>query len=96
MILKSTGGWYHKEEPVYSVLKYVQDDEGKHLGTIVLFVRETSFSDVLANTEDTQNRQFYLVSQNNEIISSVEKEDLYQNAETVLGLTATEYQTCLE
>ena len=28
MTLKSTGGWYHKEEPVYSVLKYVQDVEG--------------------------------------------------------------------
>lgn len=57
MILESTGGWYQKEEPVYSVLKYVQDDQGGHLGTIALFVRETSFSDVLANTEDIQNRQ---------------------------------------
>ena len=57
MILESTGGWYQKEEPVYSVLKYVQDAQGGHLGTIALFVRETSFSDVLANTEDIQNRQ---------------------------------------
>ena len=95
MILKSTGGWYHKEEPVYSVLKYVQNNEGKHLGTIVLFVREASFSDVLANTEDTQNRQFYLVSQNDDVVSSVVKEDLYQNAGTVLGLTEEEYRQCL-
>lgn len=95
MVLKSTGGWYHKEEPVYSVLKYVQDVEGKHLGTIVLFVRETSFSDILANTEDTQNRQFYLVSRDDRIVSSVDKNHLSQNAGAVLGLTEEEYQTCL-
>ena len=95
MTLKSTGGWYHKEEPVYSVLKYVQDEEGKHLGTVVLFVRETSFSDILSNTEDTQNRQFYLVNQDNQVISSVDKAFLSQNAGTMLGLSESEYLTCL-
>lgn len=95
MILESTGGWYQKEEPVYSVLKYVQDDQGGHLGTIALFVRETSFSDVLANTEDIQNRQFYLVNEDNKIVSAIEKAYLYEDAAQVLGLAPSEYQACM-
>lgn len=96
MTLESTGGWYHKEEPVYAVLKYVQDDRGEHLGTIALFVRESSFSSILANSDDAQNRQFYLVNEDNQIVSAVDKDILHQEAKEVLGLTESEYQTCLK
>ena len=95
MTLESTVGYHYKKEPVYAVLKYVQGDHGEYLGTIALFVREASFSDILANTEDIQNRQFYLINNDNKIVSSIDKNDLYQDATQVLGLTQEEYQTCM-
>lgn len=51
LTLESSGVWFNKEEYVFSVLKYVQGEHGKRLGTIVLFVRESSFSDILSNAD---------------------------------------------
>lgn len=96
MILKSTGGWYPKEEYVFSVLKYVQGDWGNHLGCITMFIREASFADILTNADNTQNRQFYLVNEDGKIVSAENKDFLFQTASEVLGLTAEEYQLCLD
>ena len=92
--LKSQAGWYHKEEQVFSVMKYVQSDSGEYLGTIALFVKESSFFDILANAENAQDRQFYLVNDQDQIVSAVDKKRLYQNAASVLGLSEEEYQKC--
>ena len=95
MILESSYGWYPKEEHVFAVLKYVQNDKGEHLGAIALFVKESSFFDILANAEDTVDRQFYLIDAENRIVSAADKENLYRNASDVLDLTQGEYQQCL-
>lgn len=89
-------GWYEREEPVYAVLKYVQSDRGERIGTIALFVRESSFADILANTDDAEKRQFYLVDEDNKIISSLEKDNLNKNSAEILGLTLDEYEACLD
>lgn len=96
LTVESAGSWHRKEEHVFSVLKYVQASQGEHLGTLALFIRESSFSDVLANAEDTRNRQFYLVDKNTMILSAEDKDCLYQKATEVLNLTWEQYQTCLE
>ena len=95
LTLEVTSSWYYKKEHVFSVLKYVQGDQGDRIGTIALFVRETSFSDILANVDDVKNRNFYLVDDEGRIVSAKEKANLYKNAAEVLGLTSTQYQTCL-
>ena len=96
MILKSKNAWYYKEEPAFAVLKYVQDSQGKHLGTIALFIRETGFSTILSSAGDARNRQLYLVNAAGDVISSVDKDELYQAAVEVLALPDEEYRDCLE
>lgn len=95
MTLEATSGWYKKPEYVFSVLKYVQTDQGDHLGTIVLFVRESSFADLLATAEDEEQSQFYLVDENGMVVSAQDKNCLYQNVTDVLPLTQAQYQSCL-
>lgn len=95
MTLESTVGYHYKAEPVYAVLKYVQSEDGEYLGTIALFVREASFSNILTNAKDTQNRTFFLINDNNQIVSSLDKTNLYCDAAQVLGLTQEEYRMCM-
>lgn len=94
LTLEASRSWLHKKEYAFSVLKYVQGDQGERLGTIALFVRETSFSDILSNTDDTRNRQFFLVDGDGMVVSAGDKDNLYQEASVVLGLTDAQYQHC--
>ncbi|MBQ3424747.1 MAG: sensor histidine kinase [Clostridia bacterium] len=96
MILKSKNAWYYKEEPAFAVLKYVQDSRGRHLGTIALFIRETGFSDILLSAGDRQNGQLYLVDGAGDIVSSVDKSDLYRPAMQALEVSEADYGACLE
>lgn len=96
LTLETTNPWNTKKEYAFSVLKYVQGGRGEWLGTVALFVRESSFSDIFANTEDTWNRQFYLVDQEGRIVSAEDKSLLFGDAREVLGLTDTQYRECLE
>ena len=95
MVLKSKNPWYYKEEPVFAVLKYVQDNRGRHLGTLALFIRETSFSSILSSAGDARSRQLVLVDAGGAVVSSENEGDLYQSAAGVLSLTEEAYQSCL-
>lgn len=96
LTLESSGVWFNKEEYVFSVLKYVQGEHGKRLGTIVLFVRESSFSDILSNADDTRTRQFYLTDTDGMVVSAENKECLYRDVKEAVGLTDDQYEVCLE
>ena len=95
LTLESNNSWIHKKEYAFSVLKYVQSDQGERMGTIALFVREARFSDILSNTDDTHNRQFFLVDRDGRIVSAEQKDYLYSEAPGVLELTGPQYQTFL-
>lgn len=94
LTLESTSGGYKKQEYVFSVLKYVQAEHGEHLGTIVLFVRERSFADVLTMPQETESSHFYLVDEDGMILSAQDQNCLYRNVTEVLPLDQEAYQTC--
>lgn len=95
LTLNGANTWFSRETHVFSVLKYVQGSRGEYLGTLVLFVHESSFSDILANSDNNRNQQFYLVDKKGKIISAETKTCLYQNVQEVLGITEKQYETCL-
>ena len=92
---EASGVWFNREECVFAVLKYVQSDTGHRLGTIILFVRETSFSDVLSNAPGNLNRQFYLVNSQGKIVSAEDKDYLGQDIQQALGMTEAQWVSCL-
>jgi len=93
LTLRNTSSYKSKPEYVFAVVKLVQGAGGEKLGTIVVFVRESSFSEVIAK-EDTQNRQFYLVNEDGQIISAENKEALYHDVKEELDLSDEQYQSC--
>ncbi|MDD3337479.1 MAG: sensor histidine kinase [Lachnospiraceae bacterium] len=96
LTLQSIGKYQNKPEYVFSVVKSVQSSEGVQLGSAVVFVRESSFADVLANAEDPEDRQFYLVDEDDRVIAGGNKECLYRPAKETLGITKEQYTDCLQ
>lgn len=87
----------YKRNPDYgfAVVKSVRNEMGKNVGVIAVFVRESSFSEILATVNEEQNSRCCLVDKDNLIISAVKKEELYQEAQGTLGLSGGEYEKCL-
>lgn len=87
----------YKRNPDYgfAVVKSVRNATGKNVGAIAVFVRESSFSEILEAVGEEQKSRCYLVDQDNRIISAVEKEELYQEISKTLGLSQIEYEGCL-
>ncbi len=87
----------YKRNPDYgfAVVKSVRNEMGKNVGAIAVYVRESSFSEILEAVGEEQKSRCYLVDKDNLIISAVEKEELYQEIQKTLGLTGDEYEKCL-
>lgn len=96
LTLKQYRSYKKKPEYGFAVVKSVRNEFGVRNGVIAVFVRESSFSDILETSEDTQKSRTYLVNENNTIVSSMSNKELYRNAGKVLGLSDAEYRTCLE
>lgn len=88
--LKNTSLYRNAPDPVFAILKSVQADDGSPLGTVVLYIRETSFAQTLLAAEQL-NKRFYLVDEQNRIIVSSDESLLYQNAQSALDLTDEQY-----
>lgn len=96
LMLKQYRSYAKKTEYGFAIVKSVRDAYAKKVGTVAVFVRESSFADILEPVNEGKTDQFYLVSGEDTIISSKEKEKLYQDAPETLELTESEYQQCVE
>lgn len=94
--LKQYRSYAKKPDYGFGVVKSVRDESAKRVGAIAVYVRESSFSDILASAEDEEKGRFYLVSSDNTILSAKDKTELYQEASSVLGLSLGEYKECIQ
>ena len=89
---------YYTKRPEYgyAVVKSVRDDlTGERIGLLAIYIRESSFSDILESVNEDQDSRSYLISEDGTIISAVDKEDLYNNIVDTLGLSQAEYDQCM-
>lgn len=94
--LKQYRSYAKKETYGFAVVKSVRDESMKRIGAIAVFVRESSFSDILESVNEEHRSRFYLVNDENTIVSAVEKTELYADILSTLGLSQEEYKTCTE
>lgn len=96
LTLKQYRSYAKRPQYGFAVVKSVRDSREERIGAIALYIRESSFSDVLEPLNGESNGQFYLVNDSDEIVSSVDKSDLYRTSRGALGITQTEYEQCVE
>lgn len=88
----------YAKKPIYglAVVKSVRDESMQRNGAIAVYVRESSFSDILESVNKNQDSRFYLVSNDNLILSAVDKENLGCEVKNTLQLTEEEYERCVQ
>ncbi len=88
---------YNEKEYVFPVSKLIRDkNTGRELGIVTLFVGENYFSAAYTVQDSIYNgSRYYLVDNNNDIISSSDKSILRQNFCRVSGLTEEQYEICI-
>jgi len=85
--------YYHTRQNVFSVSKLIREkNSGQALGVVSFFINETNFSDAYMENVPGEAEDFYIVNTGNQIISSQDKENLYQNIHTVLGLSEKKFR----
>lgn len=95
LTLKQYRSYKRNPEYGFAVVKSIKNETGQTVGVIAVFVRESSFSEILEAVDKGQKSRCYLVDQDNTVISAVEKEELYQDVQKTLDLSAEEYEGCL-
>lgn len=96
LTLKQTRSYTKAPDYGFGVVKSVVDESMQKVGAISVFVRESSFSDILKPTKEEKKSRFYLVNENNQVISAVDKTELYKSVKLLLNLSESEYKECLE
>lgn len=80
----------------FAVAKSVRHESLGRVGAIAVYVRESSFANILKSENKDQKNKFYLVNGGNAIVSAVDKKELYESAKVSLGLSKEEYENCIE
>ena len=80
----------------FAVVKSVSNDVGKKVGLLAVYIRESSFSEILQSTDQEKKSRSYLVGEDNKILSAVDESELYEDIRDVLGLSQDEYIKCVE
>ncbi|MEG2395366.1 MAG: cache and HAMP domain-containing protein, partial [Ruthenibacterium sp.] len=96
LTVKQYKSYAQNTEYCFGVVKSVRDTSAQKVGAIAVYVRESSFSDILQPISKNQNNRSYLVNSNDLVISAVDKNDLYCNISQVLGISEKEYADCLQ
>lgn len=96
LTLKRYRSYAKRPEYGFAVVKSVRDDYAKRIGAIAIYIRESSFADILEPLSEDSSGQFYLVNKNGDVVSSMNKKDLYRPAGRILGLSDEEYRQCME
>lgn len=96
LMLKQYRSYAKRPEYGFAVVKSVRDSSEKRIGAIAVYIRESSFSDILKPLNEDSKGEFYLVDKDGIIISSVDKGRLYGNVTYTLGLSEKEYEECIQ
>ena len=96
LTLKQYRSYVKRPEYGFALVKSIRDKYSKRIGTIAVFVRESSFSNILETANEDSNSKFYLVGKEDTILSAVDKDRLYDDAKKTLNLSEKEYEQCVE
>lgn len=96
LTLKQYRSYAKKPDYGFAVVKSVRDEYSKKVGAVAIYVRESSFSDILESGNKKQKGRFYLVDGKNNILSAADKTELYQDVRSRLSLSEKEYETCVQ
>lgn len=96
LTLRQYRSYVKKPDYGFAVVKSVSNESMGKVGVIAVYVRESSFADILKPINEEQKNTFYLVNGDNNIVSAVDKKDLYKEANVSLGLATEEYEKCIQ
>lgn len=96
LVLRQLRSYTKKDEYGFAVVKSVSNENGQRIGLLAIFVRESSFANILEPVNEIQKSRSYLVDKDGCVISAVNKDELNNEIIDVLGLTSEEYKTCLQ
>lgn len=82
------GPFIIEEEPVFAALKSITNlDNTKYLGTVVLLIKESNISSAFQELPDSNFRNFYIVDENNIILSSSFSEGIFSSFSDFAGIS---------
>lgn len=96
LTLRQYRSYVKKPDYGFAVVKSVRDQSAQKVGVVAIYIRESSFSEILESVNKNQQGRFYMVDEENYILSAVDKKELYKNVDTTLGLSKEEYQKCIQ
>lgn len=96
LTLRQYRSYVKKPDYGFAVVKSVRNESTGRVGVIAVYVRESSFANILKPSNEEQKKRFYLVNKDNVIVSAVDKEELYEKADISLGLSGQEYEKCIK
>ncbi|PHV70818.1 two-component sensor histidine kinase [Sporanaerobium hydrogeniformans] len=83
----------HRKKDVFSVSKLIRDrNTGEALGVVTLFVDEVNISNIYTKNIANAQGSYYIVDENNKVISSYNKADLYKDIGQVLKIKNSVYK----
>lgn len=80
----------------FAVVKSVRDEAEQRIGAIAIYIRESSFSDILESANQVSNSRFYLVDSDNQILSAVDNAELGHDIRETLKLSSKDFETCIQ
>jgi two-component system sensor histidine kinase YesM len=82
-----------RKNDVFSVSKLIRDrNTGNALGVVTLFVDEVNISNIYTKNIVNAQGSYYIVDENDKVISSYNKSDLYKNIGQVLKMKGSIYK----
>lgn len=96
LTLRQYRSYVKKPDYGFAVVKSVNNQLSGRVGAIAVYVRESSFAEILEPKKEERKNRYYLVNADDTIVSAVNKEELYEKANTTLGLSKEEYEKCMQ
>lgn len=96
LTLRQYRSYVKKPDYGFAVVKSVRNETTGRVGSIAIYVRESSFANILKPVNGEKKNKFYLANKDNAIISAVDKAELDTKADVSLGLTKEEYEKCVQ
>ncbi|MEE0199493.1 sensor histidine kinase [Faecalicatena contorta] len=96
LTLRQYRSYVKKPDYGFAVVKSVNNVMAGRVGAIAVYVRESSFADILAPKAEDQENRYYLVNAEDSIMSAADKKSLSASARDVLGLSKEEYKKCIQ
>lgn len=80
-------------QDVFLIVKAVVNlESGKILGATLIFVKESDLSSIYSNNMDNDHNNFYIIDENNRVISSSTKSSLYEDFNNAIPIRSDLYE----